>query len=461
MKKWKVYWALVSYAGLLVLFYNINPHRFGSSNNNSLPYAIIWVIFSLIAGLVLYRVRNATWAIGRLTVSVPSGRGLAFNGIQRGISLCVAGIILLAQAQQVGHDGFRGIAWILGLGISACLILVSTHGVSFHGVVLDERLRQREEYDPISSGIPSAVSLGLFKVMNEEAAHPHAGDEIKRFAATLNKAVGLKEGGAPTEQQKAMISDLFSPSYTRPGVSSSALLEGGVEDPVGIKIVHFDPWLKQQSDDSQLDGALFVARFGAYQGVDTSPDAIFLIGDASAWELWLLESMSDGDMDQALLHHENHNPQWRDFVSSKGLAVVGKGSGTAKVVAQRLLEVLLRGRANHSSPCPPFVGGLLSGNEISEMVTGLNAEFDHSRSIVIAHALSMATPIIETARLLNLNPQPNGQNENAWVANCPSGGQHSIMISASANEFGCGYCRKKGGPAELIDFVESRHRRDS
>ena len=73
MKKWKVYWALVSYAGLLVLFYNINPHRFGSSNNNSLPNAIIWVIFSLIAGLILYRVRNATWAIGRLTVSVPSG----------------------------------------------------------------------------------------------------------------------------------------------------------------------------------------------------------------------------------------------------------------------------------------------------------------------------------------------------------------------------------------------------
>jgi hypothetical protein len=28
------------------------------------------------------------------------------------------------------------------------------------------------------------------------------------------------------------------------------------------------------------------------------------------------------------------------------------------------------------------------------------------------------------------------------------------MISPSANEFGCGYCRRKGGPAELKEFVD-------
>lgn len=59
---------------------------------------------------------------------------------------------------------------------------------------------------------------------------------------------------------------------------------------------------------------------------------------------------------------------------------------------------------------------------------------------------------------LGLDPRPAGHNHNAWMANCPRT-SHWLMISAEQNEFGCGYCRRKGGPAELRAFYETRYPR--
>jgi hypothetical protein len=60
--------------------------------------------------------------------------------------------------------------------------------------------------------------------------------------------------------------------------------------------------------------------------------------------------------------------------------------------------------------------------------------------------------IVTTARELRLNPEPSGTSGTAWQAKCP-GGHHYIMISAVKNDFGCGYCRRKGGPVELRVFA--------
>jgi hypothetical protein len=68
--------------------------------------------------------------------------------------------------------------------------------------------------------------------------------------------------------------------------------------------------------------------------------------------------------------------------------------------------------------------------------------------------------IITLARELGLNPRPAGHNDNAWLANCPRT-NHWLMISVEQNEFGCGYCRQKGGPAELRSFYEARYRQES
>ncbi len=49
----------------------------------------------------------------------------------------------------------------------------------------------------------------------------------------------------------------------------------------------------------------------------------------------------------------------------------------------------------------------------------------------------------------NLNPEPDGNGPNNWVANCPSGRGHFINISTNSNEWECGYCQRKGNLNDL------------
>ena len=63
---------------------------------------------------------------------------------------------------------------------------------------------------------------------------------------------------------------------------------------------------------------------------------------------------------------------------------------------------------------------------------------------------------IRNARELSLNPRPASHTDNAWMANCPRT-NHWLMISAEQKQFGCGYCRRNGGPAELHAFYNDRY----
>ncbi|WP_404417655.1 hypothetical protein LG277_06480 [Vreelandella aquamarina] len=59
------------------------------------------------------------------------------------------------------------------------------------------------------------------------------------------------------------------------------------------------------------------------------------------------------------------------------------------------------------------------------------------------------------ARQLGLRPKPAGRSPSAWYADCP-GKSHRLMVSSSANEFGCGYCRVKGSTADLETLARQR-----
>jgi len=66
-------------------------------------------------------------------------------------------------------------------------------------------------------------------------------------------------------------------------------------------------------------------------------------------------------------------------------------------------------------------------------------------------------PILHAARELKLDPEPSGTSPGSWQARCPAT-QHYLMIQAHNGEFGCGYCRWRGGVNELRKFVASRRR---
>ena len=64
------------------------------------------------------------------------------------------------------------------------------------------------------------------------------------------------------------------------------------------------------------------------------------------------------------------------------------------------------------------------------------------------------TEIIHVARELGLNPEPAGIGPIQWNARCPGARGHQIMITTSDDQFGCGYCRVRGGVEELRKFAD-------
>ena len=108
-----------------------------------------------------------------------------------------------------------------------------------------------------------------------------------------------------------------------------------------------------------------------------------------------------------------------------------------------------------SGPRPPYISGLLTSQEVASMTGSIS---DELTSTALAADADHEAPIVKVVR--GLNPRPAGHNSTAWIADCARR-SHSIMISPSHNEFGCGYCKRAGDPAELQAFCEGIDDRNS
>jgi hypothetical protein len=68
--------------------------------------------------------------------------------------------------------------------------------------------------------------------------------------------------------------------------------------------------------------------------------------------------------------------------------------------------------------------------------------------------LSKETPIIAFLKEQGLEPIPSGTALDSWMARCPNGRKHFIKIVASSDEWGCGYCKRKGTQSELEKWIQ-------
>jgi hypothetical protein len=190
------------------------------------------------------------------------------------------------------------------------------------------------------------------------------------------------------------------------------------------------------------------------------PQNIEFLGFIGSWscdfgidlaeELFYLIRTNDADWLEVVVRYSEK------IMSQKCLASIPR-QGSKRESAARLLDAYVRSRLFYSFPMPPYRSGLLlTSGELENIVAAVTDEFErNSRAAEREHE----APIIKMARELNLNPKPAGHNNTAWIADCPRR-SHWIMISPSVNEFGCGYCRRKGGPKELKDFCDSAERLD-
>ena len=76
----------------------------------------------------------------------------------------------------------------------------------------------------------------------------------------------------------------------------------------------------------------------------------------------------------------------------------------------------------------------------------------------LAVRLNAENELIIYCKSIGLNPEPDGSSPTNWEANCLSGGQHRLMISTESNEWGCGYCKRKGDINSLRKWYESKNK---
>jgi len=103
------------------------------------------------------------------------------------------------------------------------------------------------------------------------------------------------------------------------------------------------------------------------------------------------------------------------------------------------------------SPVIFLAEGLVVRSDYEEIIQRQKATIKRNQEA----ASKRETEIIRVATQMGLHPQPPLLNPEIWSARCPGTG-HQLYINARKNEFGCGYCCRKGGPQDLRDFAASR-----
>jgi hypothetical protein len=105
----------------------------------------------------------------------------------------------------------------------------------------------------------------------------------------------------------------------------------------------------------------------------------------------------------------------------------------------------------------PFCSGSFRPGLLTEAQfrAAWQAKLDEKAMLEALAAADCNYPILIAARELGLYPQPSGNGPHSWLARCP-GTNHMIMVQAKNGEFGCGWCKKRGGVAELRAFVAER-----
>jgi len=82
-------------------------------------------------------------------------------------------------------------------------------------------------------------------------------------------------------------------------------------------------------------------------------------------------------------------------------------------------------------------------------------EHGHLCQRVDAQEVNPDSELVRTAAELGLAPVAPRSQPNRVTANCPSG-QHFIMIPPGSEQFGCRYCKRRGGPAGLRAVFRER-----
>jgi len=241
------------------------------------------------------------------------------------------------------------------------------------------------------------------------------------------------------------------PQKPGPAVSRPLSLKGG-KIMSGPDIIYADPWLRKGGKDTRLPGdARLACAYELYLVVDWFDEAAFFRRTEKADELWI----GSGDSSPERSDDADETACAGDFEAEKlsdiGCVYTVRRKGDERVACVRLLERLFRARVGFAWPDRFVAPGIVDRSGFENLVGRIEKELNVNRE----KARSRETGIVRAARELGLFPQPTGTGPGLWQVRCPGTG-HPLYINAAVNEFGCGWCRRKGGIKELRAFVNER-----
>jgi hypothetical protein len=235
-------------------------------------------------------------------------------------------------------------------------------------------------------------------------------------------------------ERAAFVTDVRSPDrLSKLGAPDSPLLSGGsrTEDMVSNDGSWVDPW-----------------GHGPGRAGEPPPDARHVGG----WDVYVFVDSFD---EQLFLHRtDRQDTLWTRSHYAACCAAGAPRLGSDREAAVRLVDALARAVVGFQQPRAPYTAGLLTPAELAGIVDTIEADLARNRTTAEYAQEADASTVIATARRLGLDPRPSGKDAVTWTAACPASANHGLDISAPADRFHCGYCRRAGGPAELQAFFD-------
>lgn len=139
-----------------------------------------------------------------------------------------------------------------------------------------------------------------------------------------------------------------------------------------------------------------------------------------------------------------------------GCAVSAPITGDKLQACKELLLHRYRSTVGFYWPTDFIKDGMLTESMYHEIIDTIKNELDKQAEI----ARESKSEIVTVARELGLGPEPTGTGPYSWRARCPKT-SHPLYINTESNTFGCGWCKRKGGPGELQAFMKERRSKKS
>ena len=219
------------------------------------------------------------------------------------------------------------------------------------------------------------------------------------------------------------------------------------------KAIIADPFLSKCHGKTGLPSdAVFGCAYGLNMGVDIFVEAAFFRRTGTGDELWILEDFGP----ELIREIAGKTGPERERVKHTrplyaGCAFAVPKRGKESRACGDLLGRLFFSRVGHYWPEGFLVAGIIDEATYCKVRGEVDREVDENTR----QAREGRAEIIQVARELGLSPRPTGKDPDFWWANCPAK-SHPLEIKASANEFFCGYCGRKGSMEELRMLVRER-----